>query len=258
MKIAILKYNILFFILIVCSISSCVPYKELRYFNDVKDIDNKSTINIRQQKTISPFDNIYVKVLSTDEKTSKIFNTADDFKGNTGTISMMGYIVDENGNINFPFVGDIKVAGFTTFQASEIIHKALTEYISNTSIIVKYIDSKVTVMGEVQRQGVFTFSDDKINIYQAISLAGGLTRFGSHKNIILIRQEGQNIVHHKLNLSDSKISESELFYVLPNDVVVVEPLKSVSWSYQNMTYSTILASITTLITIVLAITSLQK
>jgi polysaccharide export outer membrane protein len=98
---------------------------------------------------------------------------------------------------------------------------------------------------------VHNFPQDKLNIYEALALGGGLTRFGNRRNIILIRQEGDKIMHYKLNLSDSKISGKDYYYVLPNDVIIVEPLKSVSTSYQNNTYTTVLTSITTLIAVLL-------
>jgi polysaccharide export outer membrane protein len=101
------------------------------------------------------------------------------------------------------------------------------------------------------QQGVFSFTQDKLNIYEAIALGGGLTRYGNRKNIILIRQEGDKIMHYKLNLSDSKIAGKDYYYIIPNDVVVVEPLKSLSTSYQNITFTTILTSITTLIAVLL-------
>jgi len=123
--------------------------------------------------------------------------------------------------------------------------------VSNTSIIVKYVDNQVTVMGEVQRQGMFSFPQDKLNIYEALGLGGGISRYGDRKNIILIRQEGGKIMHHRLNLSDSKISSKDYYYVLPNDVIVVEPLKAISNSYSNITYTTILSSISTAIAILL-------
>jgi polysaccharide biosynthesis/export protein len=106
-------------------------------------------------------------------------------------------------------------------------------------------------MGEVQRQGVFAFTQDKINIYEAIGLGGGLTRYGDRKNVILTRHVGEKIVHYRLNLSDSKIATKEYYYILPNDVIIVEPLKTISTSYQNITYTTILTSITTLIAVLL-------
>jgi polysaccharide export outer membrane protein len=90
-----------------------------------------------------------------------------------------------------------------------------------------------------------------LTIYEALALGGGLTRYGNRKNIILIRQEGDRIMHHKLNLSDSKIASKDYYYILPNDVIVVEPLNSISSSYSNITYTTILSSISTLIAVLL-------
>jgi polysaccharide export outer membrane protein len=176
----------------------------------------------------------------------------------TGSPGIIGYLVDEKGNINFPFVGDINVGSLTTSQAGIKIQKALSDYVSNTSVSVKYIDNQVTVIGEVNRQGVYSFSQDKLNIYEALGLGGGLTRYGNRKNIILIRHEGDKIMHYRLNLSDSKIAAKDYYYILPNDVIVVEPLKAVSSSYSNVTYTTILSSITTLITILLTIVTLKN
>ena len=119
----------------------------------------------------------------------------------------------------------------------------------NTTITVKFIDNQISVLGEVQRQGVYSFSQDKLNIYEALALGGGITRYGNRKNIILIRQEGDRIMHHKLNLSDSKIASKDYYYVLPNDVIVVEPLKSISTSYSNITLYNNITSITTLIAV---------
>ena len=165
--------------------------------------------------------------------------------------SIIGYLVDEAGNVNFPFIGNINVLGLTTAQAGEKIQKAMSDYVSNTSIIVKYVDSQVTVMGEVQRQGVFSFTQDKLNIYEALGLGGGLTRYGDRKNVILIRHEGEKVMHYRLNLSDSKIATKDYYYILPNDVIIVEPLNAISTSYSNITFTTVLSSITTLIAVLL-------
>jgi polysaccharide export outer membrane protein len=106
-------------------------------------------------------------------------------------------------------------------------------------------------LGEVKQQGVFPFIQDKLNIYEALGLGGGLTQYGDRKKIILIRNEGPKIMHYRLDLSDSKIAGKDYYYILPNDVIVVEPLKALSSSYQNITYTTILSSITTLIAVLL-------
>lgn len=230
-------------------IVSCVPIHQLRYFNDVDELAEPG-INPRTQKIIMPFDKLYIKVLSIDPQTSQIFNATDEIRS-YGVGGIIGYLVDEAGNINFPFVGNINVGSLTTSQASEKIQKALNDYVSNTSVIVKYVDNQVTVMGEVQRQGIFPFSQDKLNIYEALGLGGGLTQYGDRKNIILTRNKGDKIMHYRLNLSDSKIASKDFYYILPNDVIIVEPMKALSTSYSNLTYTTILTSITTLIAVLL-------
>ena len=246
-----MKYSIYKAIAILVTVSSvsCVPVERLSYFNDINDLTEPG-INPRTQKVIMPFDKLYINVLSIDPLTSQIFNSNDEMRYSTDN-GIIGYLVDEKGNINFPFVGNINVASLTLAQASVKIQKALNDYVSNTSIVVKYVDNQVTVVGEVQRQGVYSFSHDKLTIYEALGLGGGLTRYGNRKNIILVRNEGDKIMHYRLNLSDSKIASKEGYYILPNDVIVVEPLSAISSSYANITYTTILSSITTLIAVLL-------
>ena len=239
-------------VLLMALMVSCVPKKQLSYFNDINELE--PGINPRTQKTIMPFDKLYVKVLSIDPETSQIFNTTDEIRSagyGSGMGSIIGYLVDEKGNINFPFVGDINVGGMTTGQAGTKIQTALSDYVSNISVVVKYVDNQVTIMGEVQRQGVFGFSQDKLNVYEALGLGGGITRYGDRKNVILIRHEGDQVKHYRMNLTDSKIASKDFYYIYPNDVIVVEPLKAISSSYANITYTTILSSVTTLLAILL-------
>lgn len=229
---------------------SCVPIRQLSYFNDLNELDEPG-VNPRTQKLIMPFDKLYIKLISIDPTTTQIFNTTEEMRSGPSN-GVLGYLVDESGNINFPFVGNINVASLTTAQAAEKIQKAMNEYIpSQISVTVKYIDNQITIMGEVRQQGVFSFLQDKLNIYEALGLGGGLTQYGDRKKIILVRNEGDKIMHYRLNLSDSKIAAKDYYYILPNDVIIVEPLKALASSYQNITYTTILSSITTLIAVLL-------
>ncbi|HLN22168.1 MAG TPA: polysaccharide biosynthesis/export family protein [Bacteroidales bacterium] len=236
-------------VLIIAFSSSCVPVSKLSYFNNIEKLGSPA-VNPRTQKVILPFDKLYIKVLSTDRNTSEIFSTNEEMRIDNAA-AIVGYIVDEKGDINFPFVGNINVVNLNTTQAAEKITKALSEYVPQISVVVKYIDNQVTVMGEVQRQGVFNFSQDRISIYEAIGLGGGITRYGDRSKVIITRNVGEKIVHYRLNLSDSKITTKEYYYVQPNDIIIVEPLKAISSSYSNITYTTILSSITTLIAVLL-------
>lgn len=246
MKFSLYKAVVIAFMIFTVS---CVPAKQLNYFNDLNELEEPG-VNPRTQKLIMPFDKLYIKVISIDPQTNQIFNATEEMRAGV-TNGVLGYLVDEAGNINFPFVGNINVASLTTAKAAEKIQKTLNDYVPNTSIVVKYIDNQITVMGEVRQQGVFTFIQDKLNIYEALGLGGGLTQYGDRKKIILIRNEGDKIMHYRLNLSDSKIASKDYYYILPNDVIIVEPMKALSSSYQNITYTTILSSITTLIAVLL-------
>jgi len=246
MKVSIYKAAI---ILILIFTASCVPLKQLSYFNDLDELVEPG-INPRTQKLIMPFDKVYIKVISIDAPTNQIFNDNEEMRSGSSN-GVLGYLVDEAGNVNFPFVGNINVVKLTTAQASEKIQKALGDYVSNISVTVKYIDNQVTVLGEVKNQGVYPFIQDKLNIYEALGLGGGLSQYGDRRKIILIRNEGTKIMHYRLDLSDSKIAAKDYYYILPNDVIVVEPLKALSSSYQNITYTTILSSVTTLIAVLL-------
>lgn len=245
-------FNKIAIIVIMLFIISCVPVRDLKYFNDVTEIDAPE-VNPRVQKIIMPFDKLFIKVLSIDPQTSLIFNSSEEMRYGNGTSGVIGYMVNEKGEINFPFVGNIMVGSLTTAQAGEKIQIALNDYVSNTSIIVKYIDNQITVMGEVLRQGVLPFTQDKLTIYEALSLGGGITRYGDRKNVILVRNEGDKIMRYRLNLSDSRIAGKSYYYVLPNDIIIVEPLKAISTSYPNFTLTTALTSITTVIAVLLFI-----
>jgi polysaccharide biosynthesis/export protein len=244
-----LRTNSLIIAFVMVFAISCVPVNQLSYFNDLNYLEEPE-VNPRTQKLVMPFDKLYIKVISIDPQTSAIFNATEEIR--TGESNgILGYLVDEKGDINFPFVGNINLLSLTTAQAAAKIQKALNEYVSNTAVTVKYVDNRVTVIGEVQNQGVYPFIQDKLNIYEAIGLGGGINRYGDRKKIILVRNEGDKIMHHRLNLSDSNIASKDYYYILPNDVIIVEPLKAISSSYDNITYTTILTSITTLIAVLL-------
>jgi polysaccharide biosynthesis/export protein len=241
-------FQVAIIVFIAIATISCVPVGRLKYFNDLNNL-GEPIVNPREQKLIMPFDYIYIRVFSIDEKTNLLFNSNANLPTNSSA-SMIGYLVDESGDINFPFTGKVKVGGLTPEQAGLKLEKALSEYVSNAAISVKFIESKVTVMGEVQNQGVYSFSQDKLNIYEALALGGGISRYGNRKSVVLIRQEGDKVMHHKLNLSDSKIAGKEYYYIQSNDVIVVEPLKSSTWyNFNNATFTTFLSSITTILTV---------
>jgi polysaccharide export outer membrane protein len=231
--------QILISILVLLFAISCVSVEKLRYLNDIDELQ-VPYINPKEPKLIMPFDKINIRVLSIDEKTNDLFNS--------NTNSDIGYLVDNIGNINYPFIGKINVLGLTPEQAGKKLGTALSEYVSDASVTVSFVEVNVTVMGQVQSQGIFPFTQDKLTIYEALALGGGVTQYGDRKNVILIRQEGDKIMHHKLDLSDSRIAGKEYYYIQANDVIIVEPLRIAAWyQFNNSSFTVILSVFTSIV-----------
>jgi len=229
-------------------VSSCVPYSKLKYFNDIDKLD-EPVVNPVKQKKISVYDRLYIRVLSTDQQTADLLNAS----ANNMTTTLPGYVVDESGCIIFPFVGDIKVGGLTLSEAREAIKKSISSIITNPEVMVSYENNTITVLGEVNNQGSYPFTQDYITIYQSLAMAGGFTQYSNRKNVVLIRKESNKLVYYKLNLSNSKITSSPLYYIMPDDIIIVEPLRQKSWSVQT----TIVPTITSVISLVVSVVTIS-
>lgn len=236
-----------YFLILILFSTGCIPQKQLVYFD--RKFDSVETHpSPRAERIIAPFDQLYIKVISIDEKATRIFNDNATLWGQT-QVDLVSYNVDSEGNINFPFVGKIYLKGFTTREASMRIENMLGNYLPNTAVIVKFVNNQVTILGEVERQGTYNYTDERINIYKALSLAGGISRYGNRKKVVIVRETGGEIVYRYVDLTSKQLASSDYYFLYPNDVIIVEPLKAKSTSYQNTTISTLLSAITTLIAV---------
>lgn len=246
------KRNSVFFVcLILFILSSCVPYRDLSYHDKIDPVKDQYR-SLRTPKTIQPFDKLYIKVFSIDEKAAKIFS-GDEANNAFRNESLLSYMVNDSGKVTFPFVGTVKVSGLTLDEAGKKIKSLLNQYISNTDVVVKYIDNRISVLGEVNRQGDYTYFEDKLTIFQAIAMAGGLTRYGNKSKITIMRGTGDKVVYLKADLADKQIVQKDIYYTMPGDVIIVEPLKAITWSYQNIPYTTFLSTITTALAVFISI-----
>jgi polysaccharide biosynthesis/export protein len=225
-----------------------MSYNKLKYLQNLETSENTVYKNERTSKTVRNFDVLYIKVLSTDEKTSRIF-TPEPNSNNSGMSYLTSYTVNEKGAIYFPFVGEIVVKDLTLEQASGKIQSALSQYLLNTAVIVQFINNHVTVVGEVNSEGDFTFTSDKVTIFQAIGMARGIKYYGDRNKVTVIRTVDDKITYNFVDLGDKNIVASNFYYVEPNDVIVVKPQKSITHTFQNYTFTTILSTISAAITV---------
>ena len=248
MKKAIQKTHLL--ILAIALLASCVPQSRLKYVQDETTTQLKEEyLHNRPIKRIKPYDNLYINVMSLDEQTARMFSNQSPNTSGGINIDLLSYTVSESGNIDFPFIGEINLNNLTLLEAKEKVEKEISQYLSNTAITMKIVNSNITVLGEVRNQGEFPYFKEQLNIFQAMGYAGGITDYGDKSKVILIREYNNIVRYHDLDLTDKNIVEHPFYYLQPGDVVLVEPIKTKFHNLRTFTYSTFLATSTTLVTI---------
>ena len=183
------------------------------------------------------------------------------------TASIQTYIVDKNGNINFPVIGQITLAGLSKSQATELIKKSISKYISDPIVNIRILSFKVIVLGEVKAPGPQYASLERMSILDAIGYAGDLSLYGNRKNVLLIRENDNGTTDHvRFDLTSSDIFTSPYFYLQQNDKIIVEPNKTrqleskygIADGYKFSMYSMAFSVISIILTTTVTIISLKK
>ncbi len=239
------RNSLLLLIIISVIISSCIPKKKLVFLQDQKGKEDQSEfVNVRPEKTIQPFDNIYIKVSSIDEKVNSVF-AEQSRSGSESNINLLSYTVSQSGYIDFPFVGEIYVKDQTLQQAQQSIEKEVGEFLNNISITVKFVNNTVSVLGEVKRPGEYPFYRDQVTILQALSYGGGFTDYGDKQRVLLIREADNKINYYYLDLTRKDIVASEFYYIIPNDVLIVRPINQKFRNLSLVNWPLFLTTLTT-------------
>lgn len=223
---------LVFCLILMPFLHSCINTREAIYFNVKKD----AVTQIQQQAAEMPIqknDLLSIIVSSKSEEASRPFNVT-----NTGTLSntsnnvinaaIGGYLVNEQGNIQFPAIGTIKAEGLTRMRLQDTITRMLDErkLLLEPIVSVRNLNFKITVLGEVARPTVVNVPSEKINMLEALGFAGDLTIYANRKNVLLIREENNQRIFKVVNLNSNEIFSSNYFYLKPNDIIYVEPNKT--------------------------------
>ena len=224
-------YQLFFPLMGLILFSSCASTRKIAYFDDVKDSAKILSIS-SLEPVIQKKDILSITVNSLSSEASVIFNTPNlPMTPNASTAPDMpqtaGYLVSEMGTIKFPVLGNLPAAGLTQKQLENNITQLLTEkkLLFDPIVTSRFLNFRVTVLGEVNHPGVVTVPSEQISILEALGLAGDLTIYGMRDNVILIRQEGADKLVTRLNLNSSKILQSPYYFLKSNDVLYVEPVK---------------------------------
>ena len=228
-----MKKQFLTLLLGIMLLTSCNTSKEILYFQDIV-VNQPEVIEGARDITVQPKDQISITVSSKDPQLAALFNLtrvqyragAADLRssGNNGEIS--GYTLDDKGNIDFPVIGTLHIAGMTKSQIAALIKKRLIaeDLVKDPVVTVEYMNLCISVLGEVTQPGRYSIDRDKVTVLDAISMAGDLTIYGKREKVLVLREE--NGVQHVygINLCSAEhLYTSPVYYLRQNDVVYVEP-----------------------------------
>lgn len=240
-------------LLSVVVLSACVPQQKMLYLQPAAVGDTTNYFMNERATTylIQPGDNLYIKVVSLDERTSNLFNPLEGRAGsaniNDQSIYLNSYTVSDKGTIEFPLAGEIVVQNLNVEQVKAQIQLILDDYLKETVLIVKLVNFNLTMLGEVRRPGQYKVYQSEINIFQAISMAGDLADFANRQEVIIIRQSKNGSETHTVNLATTGVLSSDFYYLKPNDIIYVKPLAGKQFTFANFPYAVVFSAISTLI-----------
>lgn len=249
--------------IVALAFGSCGSTKDVAYFQNSKDVDLSHSQYLYDAR-ILPKDQLTITVSTTDDQAAVPFNMtvptpySVNSRSTYSQAMLQTYLVDNEGFISFPIIGQLKVGGLTKSEAERMIESKIKPYMSeqeNPIVTVRMTGYQISVIGEVNRPGTFTVSREKITVLEALAQAGDLTIYGVRNNVQLIREDakGQKSIYF-INLNDANLINSPYYYLQQNDVLYVTPnnVKAQNSSVGSMTTlwfsaTSILISLTSLL-----------
>jgi len=237
-------------------LSSCASRKNLVYFQD-EPLEAGVLVSEPEQLIYKPDDILTINVSALDPETVRPFNLPV-VSNNAGlglnaqaNLQVQSYLVDYDGNIQFPVLGTIKVAGLTRTKLTSLLTERISAYANDPIVNIRLANFTITIIGEVSQPGTFTIQDERITLLEALGMANDLTIFGERKNVLIIREIDGKKKFAQVDLTSIKTVNSPVYYLQQNDVIYVEPNKAkIRSSSYNQNNNVLISAIGTLATIV--------
>ncbi len=251
---------LLYMLFLCCLWQSCgsVKHTEMMMLTEMTEetmhIDSLPVLKIRTDDILS------IKVASRNPETVIAFRQTIEASAAAGERALgtqEGYRVDEQGNIYLPFLGPVQAAGKSLLELRQNITDSLIQFIPDASIQVRFMNFRVTLLGEINRPNTYIIPNERLTILEAIGMAGDFTPYARRNSVLVIREREGNRDFNRINTQNKTVFESPFYYLNPNDIVYVEPLKAKQYATQGdflQRYSGILIPLVSLITFVLGTT----
>ena len=252
------------YVLLLGCLSSCVTTKQMTYFQG-KPIDKSDIYKLNNEAyRLQVNDILYIDIKADNPEIVSLFNSSGDSSSSGGTSSgeglyFSGYSVDRHGSIRIPYIGDLNVLGYTVNEVREKIEGELGKFLKNPDLVfvtVKLAGIRFVVTGEVGSPGTINLMQNQVTIVDAIANAGEISELGNRENVTLIRKTLDGVKKYNLDLTNIDIFQSENFYIQPNDIIYVAPLKQKSWGTGStglQTFSTVVTVLSFVISSVLLV-----
>lgn len=242
-------------------VSSCVSRKEIAYFQNM-DAMEAEVDSAKASLEIQPNDMLTITVSAANIEAVQPFNlpvtSAPRLGGGSavgGSMELQSYLVDSDGNIEFPVLGTVPVAGKTRQELVRQLKAEISSFVQNPIVNIKITNFQVTVLGEVNQPGTFTVPDERLSLSKALGMAGDLTIYGRRDNVMVLRETGDRKEYKYLDLSQSDLLNSPYYYLQQNDVVYVEPnaaqRQGASYNRNSSVYISIASVLISLIIVII-------
>lgn len=264
MKMNKTKIKLLTVFVILLIFTSCsTPLQELIYLNEIETGKTFENGPMPDEYKIRPNDQLFIQVISDDPLNAAFLNLINT-QGSMGSmgssansLELITFLVDQDGNISYPELGEIHVEDKTIQEVQKIIQTRVNEYLESASVFVKLVNRNVTILGEVKQPGQKLMVKNQLTIFEALGLAGDITDYGNRQSVKLIRElpDGKHIV--EMDLTDPETIFSPYYYVLPHDIVYVEHSTKV-YGAKNLPYSAPLSITASIVSIGLLILNIFR
>ncbi|MBL7473754.1 polysaccharide biosynthesis/export family protein [Robertkochia sp. 1368] len=216
---------------VILMLSSCVSRKKVAYFQNI-DQAMAAAKQVNYTPQIQANDMLQITVSSYDLKAVQPFNlplvNSQGITGMGGGMQnqLQAYLVDSDGNIQFPVLGELKVAGMTRQELIKDLENRIGEYVVDPIINIRIVNYKVSVIGEVTRPGTYNIQDERITLPEALAMAGDMTIYGRRDNVMVIREQNGIKSYGSVDLTKADLIDSPFYYLQQNDVIYIEPNKA--------------------------------
>jgi polysaccharide biosynthesis/export protein len=236
-----------FFLFISTLFVSCVPQKKVVYVQSPNEkAEYEFLVKNKKSLRIEPFDMLYISIKSLDQDGYNFFHQegGSNMTVSDASLSIMSYTVSDSGTITLPILGRLKLQGQTLDEAANTIKNFTKNVLNNPIVSVRFANNSVTVLGEVLRPGTYPYFKEQLNIFYALGLAGDISEYGNRRKVILIREKNKIINKYELDLTKDEIFKSDFYYLRPNDILYVSPLKIRRFGMKEYPLALILSAVT--------------